>query len=285
MKAYPDCIACMFKQALNTARLVTEDPNVHVRVLKTLAARVAETTLDQTPAALSQPAYEVITEVTGVRDPYAALKRESNAATLGILPDLEEEIEKAADPLDAALHAAVAGNIIDLGIGHEFDIERDVLEMMSQPFAISALDDFRNELRPGRRLLYLGDNAGEIVLDRLLIDRLTALGLAVTVTVKSGPIINDATMVDAREAGLFERVEVIETGSADIGVNWERVSDAFRTAFTQADLIISKGHGNFETCNERPENIYFLLKAKCPMVASELGCRLWDIVFTRMPSG
>jgi uncharacterized protein with ATP-grasp and redox domains len=177
------------------------------------------------------------------------------------------------------LHIAAAGNVIDLGAGHKFDIEDDVRELMEQPFAISSIEKFREELTPGCKVLYLGDNAGEIVFDCLLVKLLLQYGADVTFTVKSGPIINDAIMKDAVFVGMADLVPVIETGGADIGVNWENVSDEFMRAFENADIIISKGHGNFETCNDRPGNIYFLLKAKCELVAQILGVTLGDIVF------
>jgi uncharacterized protein with ATP-grasp and redox domains len=234
-----------------------------------------------TPAALSMPAYEAVAEVTGVRDPYAASKRETNRAALEILPAIREDVRAAGDPLAKALHAAAAGNVIDLGIAHAFDIATDIRAIMRQSFAIDATREFRDDLARAGRVLYLGDNAGEIVFDRLVVEQLLAHGFAVTFTVKSAPIINDATMEDARAAGITELVPVVETGSGDIGVNWARASREFRAAFEQADLVLAKGHGNFETCNDRPERIYFLLKAKCPVVAAALGCREGEIVFTR----
>ncbi len=279
MKAEVDCIPCMFKQALNTARVVTDDPSVHREILAKVAECVADLEMDQTPAAMSQPAYKIVSEVTGVADPYEAAKLESNEVAMQLSEEFEEWVELTDDSLDAALHIAAAGNVIDLGAGHKFDIERDVRELMKQPFAISSIERFRDELKPGKKVLYLGDNAGEIVFDCLLVKQLLQRGIDVTFTVKSGPIINDATMLDAKAVGMTELVPVIETGGADIGVNWGNVSNEFLNAFINADIIISKGHGNFETCNERPENIYFLLKAKCELVANMLGIKLGDIVF------
>ncbi|MFO7871533.1 MAG: ARMT1-like domain-containing protein [Kiritimatiellia bacterium] len=285
MKAKPDCIACMFKQALNTARVVTDDPAVHLEILRRTGKWLAELSLDDTPAGLSQPAYEIIAEVTGNSDPYYELKKETNRAALAMLDDIRELADNSGDPLDAAMHAAVAGNVIDLGIGHKFDIEKDVKSMMKQDFAINALDDFKGELGKGKKLLYLGDNAGEIVFDRLLAGHILKTGTDVTFTVKSGPIINDATREDAETAGLTAIVRVIETGAADIGVNWNNVSPTFTRAVRDADLILAKGHGNFETCSDRPENFYFLLKAKCDMVAREIGCKLGDLVLRHSPRG
>ncbi|MCK5529296.1 MAG: DUF89 family protein [Kiritimatiellae bacterium] len=279
MKAEVDCIPCMFKQALNTARVVTDDPDVHREILAKVAERVAGLELSQTPAAMSQPAYKIVSEVTGVSDPYESAKAESNRIAMQLSEEFEEWVELTDDSLDAALHIAAAGNVIDLGAGHKFDIEEDVRELMAQPFAVSSLDKFRAELKPGKKLLYLGDNAGEIVFDCLLVKQLLQHGVDVIFTVKSGPIINDATMRDANDVGMTDLVKVIETGGADIGVDWSNISDEFRAAFESADIIISKGHGNFETCNDRSENIYFLLKAKCELVADMLDVKLGDIVF------
>jgi uncharacterized protein with ATP-grasp and redox domains len=279
MKAAPDCIVCAFRQALNTARQVSDDPAFHVRLLDRLAHCPQCFEMNQAPTALSQPVYSAVAELSGVADPYRRVKQETNRAALDMLDDLRRRVTESRDPLDAALHAAVAGNIIDLGIGHKFDLDKDIADLMATPFAVNAIERFRRELRPGLRVLYVGDNAGEIVFDRLLVEHLLAKGAKVTFVVKSGPIINDATMDDAVTAGLAGMVPVMETGSNDIGVNWKRVSPRFAREFEQADAVIAKGHGNFETCDDRPENVYFLLKAKCEVVARQLGVNLGDLVF------
>lgn len=279
MKTKPDCIACLFKQALNTTRVVTPSPIAQTRVLKTLSRRLPRLSMDQTPAAFSQPVYEIVSKITKVRDPYARQKRETNAAAMALLPRLERLVNRSPDPLKAAVHLAVAGNIIDLGIGHAFDLSRDVERLMRQPFAIDHYAAFRRELKPGRQALYLGDNCGEIVFDRVLVEHLMAAGVDVTYVVKSGPIINDATLADARATGMTRVCPVITTGSNDIGVHWARVSPEFRRHVYAADLILAKGHGNFETCIGRHGNYYFLLKAKCEVVAQELGVKLGDTVF------
>lgn len=282
MKAKPDCVVCLFKQALNTSRIVSEDPEFAVMVMSKLGCDLGSVSLDQTPAGMSQPVYEMIAELSGVADPYARHKKESNRIAMSLLPTLRRAITRSRDPLKAAVHAAVAGNIIDLGIGHKFDIRKDTLSTLKSRFAIDDSGGFRRELKPGRRLLYLGDNAGEIVFDTLLVSEIVKRGVDITYTVKSGPIINDATMDDAVETGMTKLCRVIETGSADIGVNWERASSLFVREFERADVIVAKGHGNYETCEDRSENIYCLLKAKCDMVARSLGVKLGDIVFKHL---
>jgi uncharacterized protein with ATP-grasp and redox domains len=242
-------------------------------------------TLNQTPTAFSQHVYRIVSEVTGIKDPYRRQKHETNRIAMRLLPGLRRRIQRSKDPLDAALHAAVAGNIIDLGIGHKFDLDKDIHRLMRQPFAVSSIRSFRKELRPGRKLLYLGDNAGEIVFDTLLVQQALDHGLSVTYTVKSGPVINDAMMEDAELCGMTKLARVIETGSDDIGIYWSRVSEEFRRALREADLIVAKGHGNFETCDDRPGNFYFLLKAKCEVVAASLGVKMGDIVFAHNTRG
>jgi damage-control phosphatase, subfamily I len=279
MKAQPDCVVCSYQQALNTARIATRNPALHAAVLRTLAERMRTASLDQTPAALSQAVYEVVAEVTGKRDPYARVRRETNAAALALLPSLEKLVHSAHDPLKAACRLAVAGNIIDLGIGHRFDLKKDVHAIMRNEFSIDDYAAFKRELRPGKRLLYLGDNSGEIVFDRVLVEHLLAARVDVTFVVKSGPIINDALMADARFCGLTRLVPVITTGSNDIGINWQRVSVEFRDAFAKSDIVLAKGHGNTETCMGHPGNLYFLLKAKCRIVADAFGVKVGALIF------
>ncbi|MCD6117259.1 DUF89 family protein [bacterium] len=281
MKSDIQCLYCLIKQAYNTARIATSDKSIQRRILNLMADKIPQADLSESPAVLSTPVYSLVSEVTGIPDPYYQIKRQTNREAMALIPQLHPLIDAAADPLDAALHLAVAGNIIDLGIGHEFNIAVDIKSILHVPFAVNNETDFREELTAGRKLLYLGDNSGEIVFDRLLIEYLLQFDLKITYVVKSGPIINDVLMEDAEEAGITSLVPVIKTGSSDIGVNFNNASGSFIEAFESADVIISKGHGNFESCEHRSENIYFLLKAKCEVVADALGVNLGDIVFKR----
>lgn len=281
MQATPLCRKCALRQAENTVRLASADHSVRERVIRETQAYIETAPLTQTPASFSRPVYRIVSSASGVADPYAAIKNETNSIALSMLPRLRKLIATSADPLDAALHAAVAGNIIDLGIGHPFDIEKDVDVLMRTSFALNSVNNFRDTLVAGRNLLYICDNAGEIAFDRLLVEELLRRGLRVTCAVKSGPVINDATMEDAVQTGLTDVARVITTGSDDIGIDWRRVSDEFLTEFHNSQIVLAKGHGNFETCHDRQGPLYFLLKAKCELVASELGVKLGDIVFTK----
>ena len=279
MKSDLECLVCLLKQALNTARIATPREALRREVLDRVAAEIPRAELDRPPAEISTRVYEIVSEVTGNPDPYRELKARTNAQALEMLPRLRERRDRAGDPLSFALHLAVAGNVIDLGIGHAFHLEKDLEAILGTPFAKDRTASFAAALVPGRRLLYLGDNAGEIVFDRLLVELLLERGIDVTFAVKSAPVINDATLEDAEAAGITELVPVVETGSGDIGVHFGHASEAFLRAFGGAEIRLAKGHGNFETLHGTGRAAYFLLKAKCPVVARELGVPEGAVVF------
>jgi len=271
------------KQAYNTAVRATDDRRLIRIVLDRTAEYVMKLDLDTTPADASNFAYKVTMEVTGNRDPYREDKRRFNDVCLGKVPELRKRLEDSPDPLKAAVRLAVLGNVIDMGIGYSFDLERELERFLHITLATDDYDVFRKRLDEGRKkILYIGDNAGEIVFDRMLVELLSR-DHDVTFVVKGGPIINDATMEDAEYVGMTGVVEVIDTGSDGIGVKWSEVSDAFAERFKASDIVVSKGQGNFETLSDREKEIYFLLRAKCESVARVLGVDYGDVVFRKGP--
>ncbi len=198
-----------------------------------------------------------------------------------MVPDCYNALQKSNDPLTTGAHLAVAGNIIDLGIGGGLDIHGTLSSALDIPFAINHIERLRADLAEYSSLFYIGDNAGEIVFDRLFIEVLKKLypHLEITFSVKSKPIINDATMEDAIDVGMTKVCDVIETGGNYIGAPLDKVGEKFLEKFNSSEIIIAKGHGNFETLNEETgKNIYFILKAKCQMVANELNVSVGDSV-------
>jgi hypothetical protein len=280
MKILPECFPCLMRQTLNTVQQVTTDKAVQAAVLREVAAYMAQANADVPPAKFSQPMYAIVAQRTGVADPFDEVKRQTNALALQLLPEVSEQVRQSHDPLGKALHAAAAGNVIDAVIRGGFDVHADMLRQLRQPFQVNDLPVFRNMVKRGSKVLYLADNAGEIIFDALVVEQIHRLGAAVTVAVKSGPIINDAMMADAMAAGLPNRCTVMETGSADIGVNWDNASAALRATYDAADVVLAKGHGHFETLfDARHLGLFFLLKAKCPVVANVLNCNIGDLAF------
>lgn len=285
MHVAPECFACLLRQTTNAAKSAGADETQQVALLREVLAYMSQADVSASPARFSEPVYGIVARITGVADPYASLKKETNTLALRILGDTLIRVNQSRDPLSKALRAAAAGNVIDAGIGNaSAAVQKDLRRLLQQPFAIDDVSVFRTFLKRGARVLYLADNAGEIVFDTLVVDRIQRFGVSVTAAVKSGPIINDATMEDARAAGLTRTCSVIETGAASIGLDWNRASPEFRAAFHAADAVIAKGHGHFETLFDDPHpGLFYLLKAKCVVVARALHCRNGDLVFAHAP--
>lgn len=271
MKTALDCVPCFARQALEAARMVSADPKVHEKILREVLRWTSDMDMDQSPPAMGQRIYRRLREITGVEDPYRAAKDHQNCLALQILGDLKAKLAAASDPLAAAVRLAIAGNVIDLGVTGSLtpsEIRESVSRALEVPFS-GDLEAFRTGVVKAKRIIYLADNAGEIVFDRLLIEQL--LAAQVTMVVRGAPVINDATMVDARTVGLHEIAEVIDNGSDAPGTILKDCSPDFSRRFAEADLIIAKGQGNFETLSDERRPVFFLFKVKCPVVAGHTG--------------
>jgi uncharacterized protein with ATP-grasp and redox domains len=276
MRSYPECVPCIIKQGLRTARTATDDERVHERVVREIIGKLQDFDFSLAPAVNSMVAYDTVAAITGNRDPYRAKKREHNDLALAMEPELDRIVEEAPDKLRAALQLAAAGNIIDMGILKSFDIKDAVQQALEEGFAADDYPELVESLAAAQEILVVGDNAGEIVFDKPLVRALSEHG-RVFYAVKSAPIINDATIEDAQYTGMTDIVNVITTGSGAIGAPSTFVSDEFSQIRDRADVIIAKGQGNFETMDVLPHNIFFILKAKCPSVAHEMGVRLHEV--------
>ena len=282
MRTYLDCIPCFVRQVLDSVKMTTDDEQVHEKVLREALRLASKMDLHQSPPAMAQKIHRFIRELTGVQDPYMQVKNRFNKFALKMYPDMKERIETSADPLETAVRLAIAGNIIDLGVKSglaESQVERTITRSLTESLDMEALEEFRTATAQAKDILYLGDNAGEIVFDRLLIEQLPCKNI--TFVVKAGPIINDATMQDAEMTGLTDTVSVIDNGSDAPGTILESCSEDFRSRFAGADLVIAKGQGNYETLSDADKNIFFVLKAKCPVIAQHLGCEIGCLVLTK----
>lgn len=278
MKAHLDCYPCFVRQALNTARLLYQDEPSIKRVVDAACRKLGLLSYDVPPPEISRRLYQTIRRVSGIDDPYRDLKQRSIEQALGLLPGLRRLIDRSPDPLVAAARIAVAGNVIDFGVDADFDLQKEVESVMSRPFGIDHSPDLLRSVKSAGKVLYVGDNAGESVFDRLLIEK---LGRPVVYAVRERPIINDATRQEAVDSGLAEVAEIISCGCTAPGVILPRASKEFLRAYRDADLIISKGQGNYECLSEERGPIFFLLKAKCTVIAGHLGVRLGDFVIAR----
>lgn len=286
MKSVPECLPCILRQVQTTARHAGADAGVQREVLRRAAALLPSLDMARSPAHNSTRALKLVPLVTGCADPYAKEKREFNERAMALLPLAEQLVAAAPDRLLAAALAAVAGNVIDLGIadGKPIEVEASLRSVMREGFAVNHIEKLRAALRRPRRILYLLDNTGEIVFDRELVKTLVLQGHGLTLAVHHAPILNDALLEDARFARLGELAPVISTGSDWIGMEWETCSREFQAAFEAAEVVIGKGQGNFETLEEfsrTPAETYYIIKAKCHPVARSLGVEHGQVVCKR----
>jgi uncharacterized protein with ATP-grasp and redox domains len=268
MKTYLDCIPCFMQQALRAGRIATSDELEIKEILDRTGDMIKEISLQATPAETGSMIYKIISEVTGVSDPYKEIKRKNIEEAKSIYNALEDLLRQSEDKLYTAIKIAIAGNIIDLGVNRDFDIVRDVGEIIDKKPEIYHYDSFREQLDKSNNILYIGDNSGESVFDRILIRELKK---PVKYVVRSYPIINDVTMQDAIDSGLDDVAELIESGTCSPGIILNKTTSEFQDLFNSADMVISKGQGNFEGLSGCNRQVFFLLKAKCKVISKHIG--------------
>jgi damage-control phosphatase, subfamily I len=271
MKTHLDCVPCFVRQGLRAARDVTTDPFAHEQMVRHVLRLAAELDLNRPPPFIVQAIHRRIRMLTGLADPYAMAKHRFNQLALEALPALARIVQQAEDPLLEAARCAVAANAIDTGVAPDLT-ETEVLSALRGLPGQQTRGDwsaFQTAAARAKDILYLADNAGEIAVDRLVIE---ALGPErVTVAVRGAPVLNDATREDALAVGLHALVPVIDNGSDAPGTIIEDCSSSFQHRFEDADLIIAKGQGNYETLSDGGNKVAFWFKVKCDIVSQQVG--------------
>ena len=286
MRTALDCLPCLTRQALEASEAAGAGPEARAAIIREALASLAAADFAAPPPHLSRDIHRLVRRHTGDGDPYAAVKRRSNAAALAALPRLRRLVAESADPFATAVRLSVAANVLDAGRGTAALADRlqgagpggdaarvaaGLEQALAQPLH-GDLEGLRHAAAGARSILFLADNCGEIVVDRLLIEQLPTG--RVTVAVRGLPVLNDATLQDALEAGLDELAPVIANGSDVPGTVLGDCSPAFRRAFAAADLVIAKGQGNYETLSDTDADVFFLFRVKCPLVADHAGLPL-----------
>ncbi len=263
------------QQAYRAARIATSDEKKIKEVLNIVGEMIKSIPMENTPPETGNIIYQKISEITGVYDPYKKIKDDNIKEALSLYPELKNKIENSDDRLLTAIRIAIAGNVIDLGVNKKFNIVDDLKKILKQDFAIFDYEVFKNQLSNAKSILYLGDNAGESVFDKILIEE---LGKPVTYAVREIPVINDCVIDDAVASGLDKVAKIISSGSTAPATILDLCNDQFLERFKNADLIISKGQGNYEGLSQVNRSVFFMLKAKCPVIANNLDVKENDIV-------
>jgi len=277
MKTYLDCIPCFVRQALEASKMATKNRTKQEKALKAVLSELEKTSIkNKIPPQIARKVHRIVRKVTKSNDPYKKVKDLYNRKALKMFPSLKQKVAESKDRLLTATKLAIAGNIIDFGPSSKFDLEKTIEEVLVQDFAINHFDRFKKLLQKSEMVVYLGDNAGEIVFDRILLEELK--DKKITFVVKGGPIINDATIEDAKFAGINKIAKIKTVNNGEPGTGPKRNSKEFINLLKSADVVISKGQGNYEALSEVDANIFFLLKVKCPMIARDIGVKVGGIV-------
>lgn len=280
MKSTLDCLPCNLALIVRLLSGTTCSAEQKRTVIAATLDDLRRMDLAETPADNMSRILLHATDLIGDLDPYASAREQANALALSLMPSLRFILEKAEDRLQAAIRIALAGNAMDLAPQVQYDLYTSIDLALRAPLPVGDYDRLRSRLKPGAKVVVLGDNGGEVVLDRLLLEELRAYVTHLTYVVRGGPILNDATEADARLAGLDEVAQIVSTDGAWLGVK-ARGADRLLARLRAADLVIAKGMANYETLTEYDlgtATVAYLLRAKCQTIASALGVRLGEMV-------
>ena len=288
MKTYLDCIPCFFKQALEAARMAGAGKIKQKKILNKVAEVLPQFSLTSSPPEMGRVIYELAKSITKQSDPYAQIKEKSNRQALGIYSKLKKKIKYSHDRLLMAVELAIAGNIIDYGVKNSLDVDAELARILreenkivkKESKAIFDYKSFKQALHNAETILYLADNAGETVFDRILIEEIKRAdkNKNIIYAVKEKPVINDALIEDALACGIDKSAQVMSSGSDAPGTILSLCSKDFLKVYKKADMVISKGQGNFEVLSSAKRQVFFLFMAKCPVIAQEIGCELGDVI-------
>ncbi len=270
MKTYLECIPCFVRQALEAARDLGLDDEAAGSLLRRTLGLALRLDWNVPPPVMGRDIHRLIREVMDDADPYLRRKISDTDIALGLLPRIEEAVTDSAHPFLTAVKFSIAGNSIDLGAKthRDIDVEEVFRSALNSPVDGAAVDRLARACADAGNVLFLADNAGEIVFDRPLLEQIGPD--KITVVVRGAPAINDATLDDARRSGLTDRFRVISNGSDTPGTWLDECSESFNREFEKAELVIAKGQGNYETLNDQSREVFFLFKVKCDLVADEL---------------
>ncbi len=275
------CVGCIINQSVKVANAIHASESLSNELTSTVEKMSKDFSYDENPPEIASYVYEKMAEIANKTDLYDEVKEASTKKALSFVPLLKDKLETSDNKLLTATKIAVAGNVIDLAAAVEFDLEEELDRIFHTDFAYNDFDMLKDGLAKAKSVLVIGDNVGEHIFDYIFIETLKELypNVNYSYMVRGNPIINDVTIVEAKEAGFYKLCELVDSGVNTPGFTYNRATDYSKELFDSADLVISKGMGNYE-CLTPPkrENICFLLKVKCNVVANSLKKEVGDIV-------
>ena len=286
MKVHYECAACFLRQTREALDLATENESLKMEiteiVMKIVSKKFRKGAVSNI---IGTEVHRNIKELTGNNDPYSRERETSNDIALEFLPQVEGVLGDGKN-LKNYIKVAIAGNVLDFGaLGLEIDMESLIVNTMEKNPTLDHSNELEKELKKSKTVLYLADNIGEIVFDKIFIEKIKEYDVEVTVALKEKPILNDACINDALKIGLNQVAKLTSTGTDSIGIIEGDVSTEFMEIFNKSDMIIAKGLGNYEGLGEMDlmdKPVFCLLNAKCRPVAREIGVELGDNVVLKL---
>ncbi|WP_236896859.1 damage-control phosphatase ARMT1 family protein [Clostridium beijerinckii] len=274
MKIHDKCLPCMVNQVIKVANIT--GVNNKEELLKEVFTYLSKMDFEATTPEIIGEIFGMIKEHTNNPDPYKETRNYYNTLFLKLLPEFERKIEQAEDSFQLAVRYAIVGNIIDFNPIHNTLLEDifDYFERMEQlELAIDDSKELEEDILNSKTLLYLGDNCGEICMDKILLGKIKELNPNVKIFfgVRGKPVVNDSIAEDAYVVGIDEYAEVIDNGDGSLGTVLDRTSHEFKEVYKKADVVITKGQANYECLSEEKKKIYFLLMTKCDVIANDIG--------------
>ncbi len=283
MNIKPDCLVCIYNQALKTTKLLGLDDEKTANILFEVAKILPNYSLNFTPPEIAKDTYALIEKMTNNQDPLKKAKDISIKEAKSFKPFLYEEIEKSDNKLLTALKIAVAGNVIDFGAKEQFNLKKILNDIFHTPFKIDNFKDLEKKLSSAKKVVILGDNAGENIFDIILADVLKSLyDIELFYFVRGKPIINDVTIKEANNSDMPKFAKIIDTGVPTPGFDLKYANEISKEIFYDADVVISKGMGNFESLYQiSKREVFYLFIVKCNVVANAINADIKDIILVK----
>lgn len=281
MKASPECVPCIVGQVLRVARQVTGDEWLQRRILREAMRHLAKTDIDRTPAEIIPEVERLAHRALGTHDPFAQVRAAMRSAARALEPEVRARVEASDEPLRTALRAAIGANVLDAVVFGPVPLERAVREAIEGGLAEEAYEALRTDLEGASSVLYVCDSAGELVFDRIVMERLVERGKTVSCAVRRERMLNDAVREDAEALGIGEIAELVDIGAEAMGAPLALASSEFRARFQAADVVLAKGSANFETLGQEGGRCYFGLRVKCAVIGRVLGAGVGDALLLR----
>jgi uncharacterized protein with ATP-grasp and redox domains len=270
--------------ALGAVRQVSSDDWLAAKVLQQVMADMPEVDPERSPAEYSLEVLGKALKVAGSPDPYKEERARQNAAARELLPLAQEALKKSKDKLATAARLALAGNCFD-PLLYDFDPEEYVRRALAEEPARFDYAEFRQAAKAADSVLYILDNCGEAVFDKLLVQQLVGKDRSVSVAVRHSPVLNDVTRQEAEELSFSDVAAIVDPGKPMLGVVQSFASAQFRELFKSVDMVVSKGQANYETLAGAERDVFFLLQVKCQVVADHLGLRPGNACLAFVRSG